>query len=364
MNAVPPCPTSSCQVVVVGGGPIGIETAVACRNAGLDAQVIEAGVIGQTMSWWAPGTRWFSSNERIAIAGVPLLTPDQTKATREQYLTYLRSVVQQFELDVRCRQRVASVQRDGDGLTVLVQTPAGPRQIHCGQVVLAVGGTDHPRRLGIDGEDLPHVDGYLREVHQYFGRRVLIVGGRNSAIEAALRLYHVGADVTLSYRGPSLPSTSIKYWLRPEIEGLIRAGRITAHFSTVPLRITSSQVELAAVDPESGDIDRASPTIVPADDVLTLIGYEQDKTLFREIGIELVHPGDHPAYDAETMMTSVPGVYVAGTAVAGTQSSRYKVFLENCHEHVDKIVRHITGRSVAVSQNSSIDSIIRAQPES
>ncbi|MEM9646454.1 MAG: NAD(P)-binding domain-containing protein, partial [Planctomycetota bacterium] len=231
-------------VVIVGAGPVGLELAVALQKSGQPVRLIEAGSVGHTMTWWAPQTRWFSSNERIAIAGVPLVTPDQTKATREQYLAYLRAVATQFELPIQCRTRVSNVQRIDDGLIVTCESGGTTQSLAARAVVLAIGGTDHPRKLGIEGEDLPHVDGYLREPHQYFGRRVMIIGGRNSAVEAALRIHHAGGKVALCYRRDELPNQSIKYWLRPEINGLIDSGRIDAFLGAQPIAITPTEVHL------------------------------------------------------------------------------------------------------------------------
>ncbi|MEL6104881.1 MAG: NAD(P)-binding domain-containing protein [Planctomycetota bacterium] len=352
----------STQVAVVGGGPIGLELAVALKHAGIPFQVFEAGNLGHTVSWWAPQTRWFSSNERIAIAGVPLLTEDQSKSTREQYLNYLRGVATQFQLDIRTQTSVKSIQSLDSGfeLTTVPRggDPAARREVwHADSVVLATGGTDFPKRLGIPGEDLPHVDGYLRETHRYFNRRVLVIGGRNSAIEAALRLHHAGARVTLSYRGRELPERSIKYWLLPEIKGLLRSGRIRPMLATEPIEITPGQVRLRDIGEAPGP-----EQLVEVDDVLALIGYEQDKTLFRNIGVELIGDMQRPSFDEATMETNVEGIFVAGTAVAGTQSSSYKVFLENCHEHVDTIVAHLSGRK-ANTPNPAYQQQAVTQPE-
>ncbi|MCO8122909.1 NAD(P)-binding domain-containing protein [Stieleria sp. TO1_6] len=344
------------QVAIVGAGPIGIELAVALKRANLTFQIFDAGSVGQTISWWAPQTRWFSSNERIAICGVPLTTLDQAKATREQYLNYLCSVAQQFDLQIHSYSPVTKIQSAGDRFAVTANPVGGPEVYSAESVVLAIGGTDFPRKLKIEGEDLPHVDGYLREPHRYFGRRVLIIGGRNSAIEAALRLHHAGAQVSLSYRGSELPEDGIKYWLLPEIKGLLKAGRIANWVGTTVQQILPGAVRLRSV--HDGSI-----TQVAADDVLTLIGYEQDKTLLRSAGVQLTGPTDRPVYDEQTMQTNVPGIYVAGTATAGTQTSKYKTFLENCHSHVDKIVTHLTGDSAAGVSRAYEDQIT-AQPES
>ena len=368
----------SCEVAVVGGGPIGLEMAQALGREGINYRVFEAGQIGHTMTWWAPQTRWFSSNERISICGVPLLTTDQSKATREQYLTYLRQIVRTFDLNVKTYEPAVDVVRHDDGTFTLVTAPRGGRRhTRCEKIVLAVGGTDFPRSLSVEGEDLPHVDGYLREPHDYFGLRVLIVGGKNSAVEAALRLHHAGADVALSYRRSHLPEKSIKYWLTPEITGLIKAGRIAAHFDTTPVRIGPTNVTLARLEPsdppsEAGPNDAPERTDdraaleqfdVPADRVLKLIGYEQDKRLFKRAGVELAGEGRGPVYDEATMRTSVPGLYVAGTAVAGTQG-KYRTFLENCHVHVSRIVDDLLGREPAEDAAATVRAEALLQPES
>ena len=365
------------RVAILGAGPIGLELAVELRRAGIPFEIIDAGPIGQTMTWWAPQTRWFSSNERIAIAGVPLETVDQSKATREQYLAYLRSVARQFDIRVRSYEKAVAVDRKGRGFRLGTVAAGQPRAIDCDRVVLAVGGSDRPQTLGIPGEDLPHVDGYLREPHRYFGRRVLIVGGRNSAVESALRLHHAGAQVAISYRRSELPSDSIKYWLRPEIEGLIRSGRIAAHFGTVAREIKPGSVILErsregedeAVESRGNAKGGRESIEVPADDVLSLIGYVQDKTLFRQAGIDLVGQAEQPRFDESTMETNVPGIYVAGTAVAGTQSSRYKIFVENCHVHVHRIVEQLRGMETAAPERppeatSPLAREIEAMPES
>lgn len=347
---------NSTRIIIVGAGPIGLELSVALKSRQIDHLIFDAGPIGQTMSWWAPGTRWFSSNERIAIAGIPLLTADQSKATREEYLMYLRGVVRQFELPVNTFQSVVGIERLDNRFQVVTRRNDGRTVYECEKVVLAIGGTDHPRKLGVPGEDLAHVDGYLREPHLYAGQRVVILGGRNSAVEAALRLHHVGAKVSICYRGPQLPEDGIKYWLLPEISGLINAGRVEAFFDHDVLEITQKSVV-------AKHRKTRNATTIPVDNVLSLIGYEQDKSLFTAAGVDLVEDCQKPVFDPETMETNVPGIYVAGTAVAGTQNSKYKIFLENCHDHVDKIVAHLTGQSSKPTK-SDFANQIESQPES
>lgn len=324
------------HVAIVGAGPIGIELAIALKRRGIPYVHLEARQIAATMFWWPVGTRWFSSNERISIANVPLQTNDQNKATREDYLRYLRSVVQQFDLRINTYEPVVSIERTPAGFHLKTASIAGPRAYLADRVVLATGGTARPRELGVPGESLPHVSHYMQDPHAYFRKRVLIVGGKNSAVESALRLHNAGAQVVISYRRSEFNAKSIKYWLYPEITGLIRSGHIEAHFNTLVREITPAGARLCTTD------DGPRTTDIPADFVLLLVGYVADMTLARLAGVKLSDPGDVPQYDERTMETNVPGLYIAGTAIVGTQDS-FKVFLENCHVHVDRIVNALTG---------------------
>ncbi len=324
--------TITTDVAVIGAGPIGLELAVALKRAKVDYLHFDARQIGYTISWFPPQTHFFSSNERIAIAGVPLQTPDQTKATREQYLTYLRTVVQQFDLQIHTYEPITHIERHGEEFVLTTQSQAGRGVYRARRVVLATGGTARPRLLNIPGEDLPHVSHYFQEPHDYFRKRLLIVGGRNSAVEAALRCHHAGAQVSLSYRRERFDAAHIKYWLLPEINALIESGRVPAYFQSRPIEITGTHVVLADSDGQR--------RVVPADFVLLLTGYEADMSLAAMAGIKLQQPGDVPTYDPHTMETNIPGLYIAGTTVGGTQE-KYRVFIENCHVHVDRIVASI-----------------------
>ena len=332
------------DVAIVGAGPIGIEMAVALKRHDISYVQFDAKQVGQTMFWWPPMTRWFSSNERIAIAGVPLETVDQGKATREDYLRYLRTVVEQFDLEVKTFEPVVGIEKHSDsGFIVSTSPQRGKRQYRVQRVILATGGTAFPRKLDVPGEDLPHVSHYMGDPHSYFRKRVLIVGGRNSAVEAALRIHQVGADVTISYRRDQFNAKNIKYWLYPEIMGLIRSGRIRAHFNTIVTEITSSGARLASCD-ESRPLfgNPGSSFNVPADFVLLLVGYLADMSLAKMAGVELVGENEIPVFDERTMETNVPGTFIAGTATGGTQA-RYRIFLENCHIHIDRILAAIIG---------------------
>ncbi|HVT42849.1 MAG TPA: NAD(P)-binding domain-containing protein [Thermoanaerobaculia bacterium] len=330
---------STIEVLLVGAGPIGIELAVALEAAGIRYAHLDAGQIGSTIAWYAPNTHFFSSPERIAIAGVPLLTLDQTKATREEYLTYLRSVVLQFDLKINTYERVISLERHAaGGFTVVSRRTAGERHWHASNVVLAIGDMHHPTLLGVPGEDLPHVSHYFGDPHLYFRKRVLIAGGKNSAVEAAIRCVRVGAEVTLSYRGAELDPARIKYWLLPDIRSMIREGRMTFLPRTSVCEILPDRVILTT----EGD-DSSPRSEIEADFVLLLTGYEQDPQLLLQAGVTLIGPERRPFFDEATMETNVPHLFVAGTATAGTQRSGVKEFIETSHVHVGRILAALTG---------------------
>lgn len=328
-------------MAIVGAGPIGLELAAALRRAGVDFVHFEARQIGQTIFWWPAGTQFFSSPERVAIAGFPLQSPDQQKATREAYLAYLRAIVEQLALPIRTYERVLAVQPQSEGFVLQTQTQTGQYTYRCRRVVLATGGMARPQKLSIPGEDLPHVSHYFKEPHPYFRQRLLVVGGRNSALEAALRSARCGAQVTISYRRSEFDRETVKPHLGAEISLLMREGRMGFLPETLPIEITPQHVLLAPA--QDGKPTGGKPLVHPTDFVLLATGFVADMGLFEGAGVNLLGEQRAPVFSPETMETNVPGLYVAGTAAAGTQQ-RFRLFIENCHEHVEKIVAALTGR--------------------
>jgi thioredoxin reductase (NADPH) len=208
-------------------------------------------------------------------------------------------------------------------------------------VVLAKGNMDRPSMLGIPGEELPHVTHYFTDPHLYFRKRLLVVGGRNSAVEAALRCWRAGAQVALSYRRAEFLAKWVKPIILPDLKTQIRVGNIDFYPETVPVEITPGHAVLApVVEGQPGD---SGHTQCPADFVLLCTGFSADLDLFASAGVALSGPERVPQYDPQTMETNVPGLYLAGTAAAGDQR-RYTLFIENCHQHVLKIATAITGQ--------------------
>ncbi len=344
------------DVAIIGAGPIGLELAVALKQAGIDYVQFDAGQIGTTIAWYPMQMLFHSSSDRLGLAGVPIQTSTQQKITREEYLAYLRALVVQFGLQIRSYERVENASRLADG-TFELRTRAvdGEHLYRIGHVVLAIGAFHAPRLLDIPGEELPHVSHYFHDPHTYFGKRLLIVGGRNSSVEAAVRCHRAGADVTLSYRREDFDPKVVKFWLLPEVRALIRDGGIRYLPHTTPVLIGNGTTLLAPTDGRGAAIPDAQPIEIAADFVLLLTGYRQDSLLFDQLGVALHGDDRQPVYDPETMETNVPGVFVAGTAVAGTPPRKVTVIVETCHVHVPRIVAAIQGARVALPDGSLDD---------
>lgn len=347
-------PFDEAEILLIGAGPIGLEMAAALKVNGFDYRHLEAGNIASTIHWYAPGTLIFSSPERLAIAGVPFSIFPQTRATREDYLTYLRGVASHFRLKIDTYRRVVDIRRATYEFVVdtalATHGVGGPAEcvrpehaapvdkvIACRKIILAIGDMHRPRLCDVPGEDLPFVSHYLDDLHLYFGQRVVIVGAKNSAAEAAVRLDRQFARVTICCRGPDLDETRIKPWLIPELRLLVKERKMDLLTRVGVDEITPGRVRLR-------NLDSGATTSVPCDQVLLLTGYEQDKQLFEQAGVELAGEGRVPVYNAETMETNVPGIFVAGTCSAGTQIGGVTSFVETSHIHVKRIIEALGGK--------------------
>lgn len=334
-------PLHSVEVAIVGGGPVGIELAIALGRAGVDYILLEGSQIGAAISRWPPQTHFYSTPEHVALAGVPVHSADQQALTGEQYLAYLRMLVEMFEVRLHNYEPVTSLRRDGDGFLLRTRALRGERAYRARRVILTTGGMAGPRLLGIPGEELPHVSHYFGDPHSYFQTRLLVVGGRNSALESALRSWRAGAEVTISYRRPAFDYERVKPHLAQDMQTRLENGDIQFLPGTAPVRITPDYVELAYTDAEGGP---TAETFRHATDfVLLNTGFVADMTLFRQAGVTLQGEQEAPRYDEATMETDLPGLYVAGTAAGGTQI-KFEFFISTCHEHVARIVRHLTGK--------------------
>ena len=240
--------------------------------------------------------------------------------------------------------RLTDAQARNGRISCVLETPRGAEPVTCDRLVLATGYFDHPNRLGIPGEDLPHVRHYFDEAHLSYGQNVVVVGGRNSAVEAALQLFRAGARVTLVYRGTAFPR-SVKYWLKPDLENRIKAGELTARLGAQVESISAAHVTIRGAD--------GAREQLAADRVYALIGFHPDLTLFDRIGIAYDRATGRPALDPATLATTVPGVHLAGSVTAGNQIS--EIFIENGRFDGDKIFGSPAERAAADMRYAHID---------
>lgn len=321
------------DLLIIGAGPAGLAVAIAASDAQVDYLVVEKGALVNSIYNFPPGMTFFTTPDLLEIGKLPFVTPYE-KPTRHEALRYYRRVVDAYQLQVAFGEQVTSIERDvADGEHVfLVNSVADrgeQRRRHARAVVFAIGYYDQPNTLGIPGEDLPHVHHYYGDPHAHYRQSVLVVGGKNSAAIASLELHRAGARVTLVHRGASL-SDRIKYWIRPDIDNRIKEGSVTAYFESrvVEIRPTSAVVE----QPGGERIE------VAADTVLLLTGYHPDFELLERAGVTLGARRE-PTFDAETMETNVPGLFVAGGLVGGLDTGA--IFIENGRFHGEKIVRRL-----------------------
>lgn len=324
--------TDTYDVIIIGAGPAGLAAAIAARKRGLKYVVLEKAALVNSLLHYPNDMVFFTTPELMEIGGLPFVSPHD-KPARQEALRYYRRVTDTFGLDVHLFEPVTSLTKSGDRFTVVSQ-PAGsdPVSRTARFVVLAAGAYDVPNRLGIPGEDLPHVSHYYREPHSLYRRRVVIVGGKNSAAEAALELYRAGAHVLIVHRGPAL-GDGIKYWVRPDIENRVREGAIRAMFNTRVTEITADEVRLDGP---------GAPPAESADAVLLLTGFRSDPVLMRSVGAEIDPETAAPVHNEQTFETTVPGLFVIGAYVAGRQSGR--IFIENGRFHGEMVIAQIQQR--------------------
>ncbi len=325
------------DLLIVGAGPSGLATAIAAHQAGLGYEVVEKGVLVNSIFHFPRHMTFFTTAELLEIGGMPFVTPYE-KPTQAEGLKYYRRVTEAFSLCVTLGEEVTALQplaapRDGARFTVETRRADGTGAVRRARnVAFAAGYYDHPNRIGVPGEDRPHVSHYYTEAHGYFRKQVVVVGGKNSAAIAALELFRAGARVTLVHRRPQL-SDSIKYWVRPDIENRIKEGSIPARFGRRLAEIRERSVLLSS---DAGGEE------LPADQVFLLTGYHPDTTLLARAGVRVDETTLVPEHDLATLETNVEGLYLAGAIVSGRQTSR--IFIENGRFHGEMIVGAITGR--------------------
>jgi len=326
------------DVICVGAGPTGLACAIEVKRAGLRPLVIDKGVLCNSIYDYPVNMVFFTTPELLEIGDLPFVSATE-KPNRVEALKYYRKCVEHYDLDLRLGEMVTRVEGSDGDFRVHTKTQDGAmEQYKARKLIVATGYYDLPNCMGVPGEDLAHVSHYYTEPHPFWRRDVVVIGGKNSAAEAALDLYRTGARVTLVHRRAELGST-IKYWVRPDIENRIRAGQIKALFNTHVLRITSEFVHVTGPD---GD------KTLPAVEVFALTGYHPDFDFLRQLGVKLDSETNKPALDPQTLESNVPGLYLAGVVIGGKHTS--EIFIENGRFHGKQIIAALTGTPLAVAQ--------------
>lgn len=320
---------SQTDIVIVGAGPVGLQAAILARRAGFEAVVLEKGPIVNAISGYPVYMQFFTTSERLEIGNHPLVTMAD-KPTRKEALDYYRKVVQNERLDVRQYTEVTGVSRRNGGFAVRSRDRFGTEsETRARFVMIATGYFDHPKLLGVPGEDLPNVTHYYREAHPFYDQDVTIVGAGSSAADAALDLFRAGARVTIMHRGPDFRH-SLKYWVRPNLENRIREGSIKAHMNTVIERFTENEVHA-----RTGD----TPLIIRSDQAFVLTGYYANPELLLNCGVNCDPASLAAELDPETFESNVPGLFVIGSAGTGIRTS--DVFIENGLVHASAAMDRI-----------------------
>jgi thioredoxin reductase (NADPH) len=316
------------DLAVIGAGPCGLAVGIAARNAALRCTLFDKSCVASSISRYPTHMTFFSTAERLEIAGVPFIVAGE-KPTRREALRYYQRLARQFELDVRQYVTVRAVSRAGDDFQLDTAHASGGSRRYCARnVVIATGYFDSPNLLGVPGEDLPKVAHYYREGHVFYDQDCIVVGGGNSAVDAALELYRWGARVTIVHFADTL-DPNVKPWVRPDIDARLREGAIAGRFRSRIVEILPDRVILCNV--ETGDASE-----LRNDWVLAMTGYTPDGTLLRSLGVTFDADSGVPQHDPATMQTNVAGVFIAGVLSAGFHANR--VFIENGREHGQRIV--------------------------
>jgi thioredoxin reductase (NADPH) len=323
--------TNLYDVICIGAGPTGLACAIEAKRAGMSALVIDKGCLCNSLYYYPTNMNFFTTPERMEIGDIPM-TISGGKPTRVEALKYYRRAVEHYGIALRLYERVERIDGKEGDFVVHAKTDSGDRQYHGKKIVIATGYYDLPNPLGIPGEDLPNVSHYFTDPHPFWNQQVVVIGGKNSAAEAALELFRGGAHVTLIHRGPEM-GKSLKYWVKPDIENRIHAGEIRAMFNSHVTRIEPHQVLVQNSNHE---------TAVPAVQVFAMTGYHPDFSFLERQGIELDPETRRPKVNSETLETNRPGIYVAGVVVGGKNTS--DIFIENGRFHGRQIAAAMVGK--------------------
>jgi len=313
------------DIVIIGGGPIGIACGLEAKKNGLSYLIIEKGAIVNSLFNYPINMQFFSSSEKLEIDDIPFISKE-AKPKRNEALEYYRRIVTNNQLNIHLFEKVMKVDRTNGSFHITTDKST----YSASNIIVATGFYDLPNRLNIPGEDLPKVSHYYRDPHFYASQKVAVIGASNSAVDAALECYRKGAEVTLIIRGPEV-GQRVKYWVRPDIINRIEEGSIKAYFNATVKEIRPQEIIIHTPQ---------GPLSIENDFVLALTGYMPNFDFLNKLGIELSKDDKKlPYYDPETMETNIPGIYLAGVICGGMET--HKWFIENSRIHALMIVEAI-----------------------
>jgi thioredoxin reductase (NADPH) len=320
------------DVIIVGAGPCGLSAAIELQRIHLNSLLIEKNSIVHSIYSYPTFMSFFSTPELLEIGNIPFTTPNE-KPTRNEALVYYRNVAKHYQLQIQPYETVVAVKKvEGAFQVKTVDRFQEPKEYEARVVVIALGYFEQPNLLGIPGEDLSKVTHYFREPHPYTGMKVAIIGGNNSAVDAALELVRAGAEVTVIYRGDSF-SANIKPWVRPTFESMVNKGTIRMFFHSI----------VTQIDPKNITIQTKTDTLTIANDfVLALTGFRPNRKLLQEAGVQMLEGGDKPLHNPETMETNVEGLYIAGVIASGNNAN--EVFIETGRWHGKLIAQDLAAK--------------------
>jgi thioredoxin reductase (NADPH) len=333
------------DVICIGAGPTGLACAIEARRAGLRPLVIDKGCLCNSLYHYPTNMMFFTTAERMEIGDLPM-TVAGAKPSRAEALKYYLRAAEHFDLDVHLYETLQNIAGHLGDFTVRSHDAQGQQcEYHAARIILATGYYDRPNRLGVPGEDLPHVSHYFTDAHPYWRQDVVVVGAKNSAAETALDLFRGGARVTLVHRGAELGS-GLKYWVRPDIANRIAAGEIRALFNTDVARIDPARVWVRDAVGETGggvkgEANGRTEYAISAQQVFAMTGYHPDFSLLESVGINLDCDTRKPECNPITHESNIPGIYVAGVLLGGLHTG--EIFIENGRFHGKQIISAITG---------------------
>ena len=313
------------DIIIVGGGPIGIACGLEARRAGLSYLILEKGCLVNSLYNYPANMTFFSTSERIEIGGIPFVS-NNVKPVRAEALEYYRRVAVSHELNIHLQEKVLSIRP----LNAKFEITSSRRAYSAANIVLATGFYDLPVLLNIPGEDLAKVVHYYKDPHFYAMQKVVVVGASNSAVDAALETWRKGAEVTMVIRGEGI-GRRVKYWVKPDIENRIKEGSIKSYTHSSLQAIRADEVDILTPD---------GIETIKNDYVIALTGYQPNFEFLRQTGIRLSEDENLlPFYDPSTMETNVKGLYLAGVVCGGMNTHIW--FIENSRIHAGTIVKHI-----------------------